>query len=241
MNPVALVTGATSDLGQEVAKQLQARGINTIMASKDEQQGIDAANQIRQQGLDVFFQPLDVVSRLSIEALKTYVMHQFGRLDIIVNAEEIFEDLNLISTPTAGAPFGVTEEQYFERTMDVNLYGPLRLADTFTPMMKEAQFGRIVHVSSDLAELNNMEAGYPAYRLSKAALNGLTRTLAAELRQFPNIKVNSALVDWREPELADQPKKELKPEQVMNVVWLATLPQNGPTGGFFRNMQQVPW
>lgn len=241
MQPVALVTGASRGLGSDVCRELQKIGIVTVLTSLNEEEGLDAAARLREEQLDVFYQQLDVASWVSIEATKQYIQREFGRLDILINNPEIPKDQGLGGNPTPEAPFGVKADEIFRRTMDVNLYGVVRMCDMFAPMMKEQEFGRIVNVVCDLGELENTVSGYSAYPISQVAINGLTRTLAAELRDFPNIRVNSARGSWRDSNKMEEEDPSIPIKDVKNILWLATLPPTGPTGGFFRDGQPLPW
>ena len=124
--------------------------------------------------------------------------------------------------------------------METNVFGPVQLCLALVPMMKVNNYGRLVNVSSGMGQLSDMNGGYPGYRISKTALNALTRILADELRDA-NILVNSVCPGWVKTDMGG-PDAPRTPNQGANtIVWLATLPDGGPTGGFFRDRQQIDW
>ena len=125
-------------------------------------------------------------------------------------------------------------------TIETNLYGTLRVTQTVLPLMRKHGYGRIVNMSSGLGQLCDMHAGTPAYRISKTALNAVTRILADEL-QGTNIKVNSMCPGWVRTDLGGPNATRSVEEGAATAVWLATLPDDGPSGGFFRDREAIPW
>lgn len=237
---VALVTGANRGIGFEIAGQLALKGLTVIIGARDEQEGVGAQKQLVDKGLDVHFNQLDVADTISIMAAISRIEDTFRRLDILVNNAGIMID----------AETGILElpMTLLQNTLDTNAFGPLLLSQGCVPIMKKHQYGRIVNISSTLGALtdivnpesDHIELRSPAYRLSKTVLNGITALLAKELRDT-NILVNAVCPGWVRTDLGG-PQAPVSTEQAAETpVWLATLPDNGPTGGFFRERQPIPW
>lgn len=236
---VAVVTGANRGIGFETCRQLAKQGVQVILTSRDEAKGKAAAENLQAEGLDVKFYPLDVTSTDSIEHLAEFIRNEFGKLDILVNNAGILLD-----------PLGQQEENALHakidtirETMQTNVYGPLLLCQALIPLMKEQNYGRIVNVSSGIGQLSGMEkmsASYPGYRISKAGLNVVTRMLANELRDT-NILVNSVCPGWVKTDMGGPNAMRTVEQGADTIVWLATLPDDGPTNGFFRDRQLIDW
>jgi NAD(P)-dependent dehydrogenase (short-subunit alcohol dehydrogenase family) len=238
---VALVTGSNRGLGFETVIQLARKGLKVILTSRDEPRGQEAARRARAEvGEDLIaFHQLDVTDLGSVDRLDRHVRSEFGRLDALVNNAGVFLDGG---DPDWDRAEGVTcaRIETLRRTMEANVYGPLRIIRTFMPLMKKRGYGRIVNVSSGMGQLSEMKGGYPAYRISKTALNALTRIVSEEL-QGTGILINSACPGWVRTDMGG-PQGERTPAQGADtVVWLATLPDDGPTGGFFRDRKPIPW
>jgi len=237
---VALVTGANRGIGFEIARQLAAKAITVFIAARDQNRGLKAREKLRRHGFDVHFILLDVTDPMSIQAAVGRIKDEFERLDILVNNAGI-----MIDSHTHISELDVT---IFQNTLETNVFGPLLLSQACISLMKTNNYGRIVNISSTLGSLTDIaspaspyaEVRSPAYRLSKTILNGITVMLAAELRGS-NILVNSACPGWVRTDLGGS-RAPLSPEQGADTpVWLATLPNGGPTGGFFRDRQPIPW
>ena len=225
---VALVSGANRGIGREVVRQLAERNIITILGSRDEEKGRAAA-----EGLgDVRVRRLDVTDEKGIQTLAREVEEEFGRLDILVNNAGISIDRGQRGV---NADLDVVRE-----TLEMNLFGAWRLCEAFVPLMQRNRYDRIVNISSGMGALNDMGGGSPAYRASKTALNALTRILAAELRGW-GILVNSVCPGWVRTYRGGSGASRSVQEGADTPVWAATLPNNGPTGGFFRNRRLISW
>ncbi|MBD2541729.1 SDR family oxidoreductase [Coleofasciculus sp. FACHB-SPT36] len=236
MKKVAIVTGANRGLGFETCRQLAKRDIQVILTSRDEAKGKAAVEKLQAEGLEVVSHPLDVTSAESIEHLAQFIRNQFGRLDILVNNAGIARD-------PLGDPEGSifnTEVSTIRETMETNLHGPLMLCQALIPLMKEHQYGRVVNVSSGAGQLSDMNTGFPAYRISKTALNALTRIFANEL-EGTNILVNSVCPGWVRTDMGGPNATRSVEQGVDTIMWLATLPDDGPTSGFFRDRQPIDW
>lgn len=233
---IAVVTGGNRGLGFETCRQLASLGVQVVLTSRDESKGAEAANQLRSQGLEVVYHPLDVTNPKTIELLHQFLRQEFGRLDVLVNNAGIFPDT---ADSDNTSVFNV-KVNTLQTAMDTNVYGPLQLCQALITLIKEHDYGRIVNVSSGMGQLSEMSGSYPAYRLSKTSLNALTRIIADELKGT-NILINSVCPGWVKTDMGG-PGAPRTPEQgAETIVWLATLPDGGPTGGFFRDKQPIPW
>ncbi len=235
MNPsrIAVVTGANRGLGREIARQLLGRGLQVVLTARDPDQGEAAAARLRGDGLAPRFHPLDVTDDASVAALRDWLEHSFRRLDVLVNNAGVMLD-------TDGRRIAELPLDTLGRTLETNLYGPLRVTQALLPLMGRHGYGRIVNMASSLGQLADMGWGTPAYRISKTALNALTRILAAELAGT-NIKVNSLCPGWVRTDMGGPNATRTVEEGADTAVWLATLPDDGPSGGFFRDRAPIPW
>ncbi|MDP9409361.1 MAG: SDR family oxidoreductase [Actinomycetota bacterium] len=226
---VALVSGGNRGLGLEVCRQLAGRGLTVIMGSRDEERGRSAA-----EGLpgNVVVRRLDVADEKSIDRLASSVESELGRLDVLVNNAAISNDEGQRGVD---ADLGRVRE-----ALEANLFGAWRLCEVAIPLMQRGGYGRIVNVSTGLAALEDMRGGSPGYRISKTSLNALTRILASELRGT-GILVNAVDPGWVQTDMGGSRAPRPVEEGAENIVWAATLPNNGPTGGFFRDRRPVPW
>ncbi len=230
---IAVVTGANRGLGLEISRQLAVRGVHVVMTARDPHKGMAASEGLHRQGLSVAFLPLDVTVQESVDTLARALEQRFDGLDILVNNAGILPE-------GRGAQALTLDLGVFRQAFETNTLGPLRLCQALVPLMKKRGGGRIVNVSSGLGQLAEMGAGTPAYRVSKTALNALTRILAAELAG-EGIKVNAACPGWVRTDMGGPNATRSVEEGADTPVWLALLPDDGPTGGFFRDRQPIPW
>ncbi len=232
MKRIAVVSGANRGIGFEICRQLAGCELTVILTARDEAKGRAASETLRQAGLDVLFHQLDVADVASIERLAKYLEAEFGRWDVLVNNAGVLIDRKKTAANV--------DLDTFRKTMEVDLYGAMLLSQAALPLMRKHGYGRIVNVSSDLASLHHMSAGYPAYRVAKAALNAFTRVMAAELAGT-NILVNAATPGLVRTAMGGPNAPSSVEEGADTAVWLATLPDGGPTGGFFRDRKPARW
>lgn len=229
---VALVTGANRGIGLEVCRQLARQGFAVILGARDLKKGTAAAAALTGEGLNIFPRRLDVNAQESIEELKLWTEERFHKLDVLVNNAAILYD----SWQRArDADLEVVREAF-----ETNTLGAWRMCAAFAPLLKGSGHGRIVNVSSESGSLAGMQGGTPAYSVSKAALNALTRMFADELRA-ERVLVNSVCPGWVATEMGGRDAPRTVEEGARSVVWAATLPETGPTGGFFRDGEPLPW
>ena len=234
---IAVVTGASRGLGYETCRQLARRGLRVILTSRDPAKGEAAVEALLQEGLHVTFHRLNVTEEDDIQSLAGFINREFGRLDVLVNNAGVFLDPIATGNPADSSIFNADTETV-RRTMETNVYGPLRLCQVLIPLMHD--HGRIVNLSSGMGQLAEMNGCCPGYRISKVSLNALTRMLADEL-QGSGIKVNSLCPGWVRTDMGGPDATRSVEEGAETIVWLATLPDDGPSGGFFRDMLPIPW
>lgn len=229
---IALVTGGNRGIGLEVCRQLAQLGIKVVLGSRDLDKGVAASGQLIAAGLPVAARHLDVANGQSIRECMNWVRKEVGRLDILINNAGI-----MVEEEDADP---VEELEIVRDTMQTNVYGALLLSRLAVPIMKSRRYGRIVNLSSGMGSLNEMGAGYIAYRLSKAGINVVTKVLAAESEGM-GILVNSVDPGWVQTAMGGRGASRTVEKGAESVVWLATLPESGPTGGFFRDRKAIPW
>lgn len=240
---IALVTGANKGLGFETSRQLAQLGITVIMGCRNEARGRTAARRLRQEGFDAEFVRLDVTKPDQIRQVEKYIGKKFGRLDILVNNAGMAhkeEPLFMNSTETVSP-------KALRRVFDVNFFGLVALTQTLLPLIKKSSSGRVVNVSSILGSLSMQSDGGEmseikpfAYDASKTAVNAFTIHLAEALKDT-NIKVNSAHPGWVKTDMGG-PDAPMSPEEgAKTAVRLATLSDDGPTGKFFHEGEELPW
>jgi NAD(P)-dependent dehydrogenase (short-subunit alcohol dehydrogenase family) len=230
---IALVTGGNRGLGYETCRQLAQLGLTVLLGARDLTKGKSAAYQLNEkEGLDVMFYQLDVSDTNSISNVVREIDQRFGCLDVLINNAAILYDT---WQNTVDADLEVVND-----ALRTNLFGPWRLSQAFIPMMKANKYGRIVNVSSLGGSLQYTNyGGTPAYSISKAALNMLTRKLAAELVNT-GILVNSVDPGWVATDMGGHGGRPVQ-EGAKGIVWAAILPDDGPSGGFFYDGKAVPW
>jgi NAD(P)-dependent dehydrogenase (short-subunit alcohol dehydrogenase family) len=225
---VALVTGANRGIGLEVCRQLAAEGFAVVLGSRDAAKGEAAAAVL---GESVVALQLDVADDESVGTAAAAVDERFGRLDVLVNNAAILYD-------TSNHAIDVDLDEV-RRGYETNLLGPWRMTQAFLPLLRRGESARIVNVSSESGSLASMGGGTPIYSTSKAALNALTRILAAELRP-DGILVNAICPGWTATDMGGPGGRDVA-DGAASVVWAATLRDDGPTGGFYRDGEPRPW
>ncbi|CDX27819.1 putative short chain oxidoreductase [Mesorhizobium plurifarium] len=225
---VALVTGGNRGIGLETARQLAELDFSVLVGVRDLAKGEAAAKTL---GGKVEAIELDVAAPEAAARAAAEVERRFGRLDILVNNAAIHYD------PSARAlePDWTVIREAFE----TNVFGAWRVAVAFAPLLRASGRGRLVNVSSEGGSLASMGAGAPAYSASKVTLNALTRILAAELHGA-GVLVNSICPGWVATDMGGPGGRPVA-QGAAGIVWAATLPDDGPTGGFFRDGKKLPW
>lgn len=228
MSMIALVTGANRGLGRETARQLVAAGHTVLVGARSEAAAAETAAALGERAVPL---RLDVTGITDIEHAAAEIGRRFGHLDVLVNNAAIHYDTwQRVDT----ADLAVVRE-----AAETNVFGPWQLTKTLLPLLRRGSRQRIVNVSSEAGSLASMGGGTPAYSLSKAALNALTLMFAAELRS-EGILVNAVCPGWVATDMGGPGGRPVR-DGAAGIVWAATLPDDGPTGGFFRDGQPVPW
>jgi NAD(P)-dependent dehydrogenase (short-subunit alcohol dehydrogenase family) len=223
---VAVVTGANRGIGLEVCRQLADRGYEVVLGARDPDKGARAAAE-----LGVNSCHLDVADDESVSAAAGWVEDRLGRCDVLINNAAILYD--------TWARASGADLHEVRSALETNLLGAWRTTLAFLPMLRRSPHPRIVNVSSESGSLAGMSAGTPAYSVSKAALNALTRVLSAELRA-DHILVNAICPGWTATDMGGRGGRSVH-DGAASVSWAAMLPDDGPTGGFFRDGRRLPW
>jgi NAD(P)-dependent dehydrogenase (short-subunit alcohol dehydrogenase family) len=246
---IALITGANRGLGLETARGLGKFGITVILGSRDLAKGQAAAAKLKQEGIhDAEAVQLDVVNREHHHQVAEFLQKRFGRLDILVNNAGIMVDGAEFGSPEGFNTVTTVTEKILQDTFNANVFSVVALTQALLPLIKASPAGRIVNLSSILGSLTlHADPKSPIYRskafaydASKTALNAFTVHLAAELRNTP-IKVNSAHPGWVKTDMGGPGAMLEISEGGKTSVQLATLPDDGPTGGFFHMGKPLPW
>jgi len=240
--PVAVVTGGNRGVGLEVCRRLGNLGYAVVLGSRDLRRAEVAAKEIDPEGERITPCHIEVDNSVNVDALGKWVKERFGRVDAIVN--------NASTAPDLWAMAGNTDLSPVAEALDVNLFGAWRVTQALLPLLRSSPRPRVVNVSSEAGSIARMAGGRPAYSLSKAALNALTRMLAAELYR-DGILVNAVCPGWTAQDstssvgaaaaAAGTTAGRTPAQGAASVVWAVTIPNGGPTGTFTRDGREIPW
>lgn len=238
---IALITGANKGIGFETAKQLGRQGITVLLGARDEKRGGEAAAALKGENIDARFVRIDVVDPASIAAAAEQVGREFGRLDILVNNAGVM-------VGAGDGPASTTSDDVLRRTFEANFFGLAAVTRSFLPLLRKSRAGRIVNLSSILGSIaehadpnsgiHNMKV--TAYDCTKAAVNMYTNHLAHELKGT-KVKVNAAHPGWVKTDMGGERAPMELADGAKTSVWLATLPDDGPSGGFFHMQVHMRW
>jgi NAD(P)-dependent dehydrogenase (short-subunit alcohol dehydrogenase family) len=240
---VALVTGGNKGIGLVTVKELAALGYTVLLGARDQKKGEEAAASVPKGNGEVRAVAIDVDNYAHHKALRELIEKDYGKLDVLINNAGIMIDDRSKGNTTTTVPIAD-----IRKTIETNVYAPIALTQELLPLIRKSPAGRIVNLSSILASLTlHATKGSPiysaktfAYDMSKAALNSFTIHLAAELADTP-IKVNSAHPGWVKTDMGGKNAPMKLEDGAKTSVWLATLPPDGPTGGFFHERETLPW
>ncbi|HET7618644.1 MAG TPA: SDR family NAD(P)-dependent oxidoreductase [Gemmatimonadaceae bacterium] len=229
---IALVTGANRGMGLETARQLLRRGLRVVLTGRDEDATERARLALGDPGRDAISVRMDVTDAASIDAAKRSIERQLGPVDVVVNNAAVLlnEHDEVLSIPL----------EAFRTTLDTNLLGAIEVCRAFVPSMIDRGYGRVVNVSSGAGQMSRLSTYAPAYSISKVALNAFTRILADTYRES-GILVNAVDPGWVRTDMGGSGAPRSIERGVETTVWLATLDDDGPTGGFFKDRRQIEW
>jgi NAD(P)-dependent dehydrogenase (short-subunit alcohol dehydrogenase family) len=230
MTRVVLVTGANRGIGRELARQLALRGDVVVLTARDLGKAERAAAALPGRER-VLARRLDVTDRASIEQVAADLDRRYGRLDVLVNNAAVHYD--------TWQRAGTADLRVVREALEVNLLGAWQTTLTVLPLLRASGHGRIVKVSSEAGSLASMNGGTPAYNVSKASLNALTRMLASDLRR-DQILVNAVCPGWVATDMGGPGGRPVA-EGAASVLWAVDLPDDGPTGGFYRDGRPLAW
>ncbi len=229
---VALVTGANRGIGYELVKLLSMKGFKVLLGSRDPEKGAKAAQMLKESGVDVSFVIIDVDNRDSIRQAAILVKEKFERLDVLINNAGVYLDEN--------KNFLTTDPSVVEKTMLTNFFGVYYMMHYFIPFMEMQGFGRVINVSSEYGMMSQMSSqGAGAYKLSKFALNGLTRVAAADMNG--DIKINAVDPGWVSTDMGGPFAPRTPSQAAESILWLATIGPDVPNGCFFRDGKRMDW
>lgn len=231
---ITVITGASRGLGRAAARHLATVEGHLVVATGRNVEELETLrSKLQLAGHTVECHRLDVTDDPSVAALRDWLKERFGRVDVLINNAGIGIDpfsMSLLELPL----------DTLRTTLETNLFGVLRVTQALLPLMRASRAGRVVNVSSGMGQLSDMGSGAPAYRISKTALNAVTRILAVETTGSA-IKVNSVCPGWCRTDMGGPEAPRSPEEGIDTIVWLATLPDDGPSGGFFRDRKPIPW
>jgi NAD(P)-dependent dehydrogenase (short-subunit alcohol dehydrogenase family) len=232
MKRIILITGSNRGLGNATGLKLCELGHEVIFTSRNLKSLDETKAKVHDKGYTAGFYELDVKDKKSIQNLKTEIEKKYDHLDTLINNAGILNDRNDSILDV--------DQTLVKDTMNTNLYSPLFMIQNFKDLIKKSTNGIIVNISSVLGQLENMTTGMPSYRISKCALNAITKVASEELKAF-NVKVNSIHPGWVRTDMGGSEASLSIDESVPGLVWAATLDQDGPTGKFFFNQKEIPW
>ena len=234
---IAVVTGANRGLGLEIARQLASRGLHVILTARNPRSGADALRRLQAEKLPAELRKLDVNSSEDAQALAQYIKESHGHVDALVNNAGILTENTRASGAPASHPLSVSSVTLMEH-FNTNTLGAVRLIQALAPLMPDG--ARIVNVSTGMAALANMNGGYLGYRLSKTALNAVTRVFSQEL-SARRIAVNSVDPGWVKTDMGGAGASRSVEKGAETIVWLASAPEATESGFFWRDKKKIAW
>ncbi len=231
MDRIALVTGANRGIGYEIARQLGESGFHVLVGARNSDAGKQAAGSLQKGGASADFVEIDVSDRASIQKAAKTVAATLGHLDVLVNNAGIMDKAKSI--------VDVDGDTLLD-TLTTNTLGPLRVTQAFLPLLLKSSHASVINMSSGLGQLSDMEDDYPAYSISKTALNAVTRQFAAALRD-KRITVNSVCPGWVRTDMGGANAPRTVEQGADTVTWLATEAPRDLAGQFLRDRKAIAW
>lgn len=236
MKKNAIVTGASRGLGYAASEALAQRGFKVIMAMRNPEKYQKQINALKMKDLDVVPMKLDMAQEKSISDFFENFRKEYGYVDVLVNNAGIFID----NEDGGNTSVFKTKTATVQKTFTTNTLGPFLLTQKIFPLMKQEGYGRVVNVSTGMGQLHNMDGNYAAYRLSKTALNVVTKVFAAECGGA-DLLVNSICPGWVRTDMGGPQAARSIEQGIRGILWAATLPQGAVNGGFFRDGEALEW
>lgn len=244
---IALVTGANRGIGQETSRQLARLGFHVLITSRELGKAELTATAFRMGGLSVEPLKLDVTDVESVRQAFAFIESQYGRIDVVINNAGISADVDGFYEP----PEAVGNIRYGHTILDIpqdklissfttNAVGAILVSQVSIPIMRKNHYGRIVNVSSQMGQFENIGTDWPAYRISKQALNVATVILAKEV-EGDNILVNGVSPGWVKTDMGGPRAPRTVEQGAATIIWAATLPNGGPNGRFFKDRHEISW
>lgn len=234
---IALVTGANRGLGKEVARQLAELGARVVLTARDPERCERAATELRSRDLEVHAHPLDVTRADEVDAIATWIESKLGAVDVLINNAAVYLDDPRRST---NAQPTEPDAELLRSTLEVNVIGPFRLIRRFLPSMKRRNYGRVVNVSSGMGRTVELDSDAQCYRLSKSALNAMTRMVALEVEQY-DIRVNAVCPGWLRTRMGGESAPRDVQMGAHGVVIAASIPAGGLNGWLLRDGERFGW
>jgi len=229
---LAAVTGGNRGIGLQICRDLAREGFDVILTARGVKKGLDAVEKLKDEGLDVKFHQLDIIDSYGIENFYTALLNDYGKLDVLINNAAILPE------PKSN---GLSAElREIKDTIEANVYGAIVLCQKFIPLMIKNNYGRIINISSGMGQLSDMGGGYIAYRVSKTALNAVTRIFAAETSGY-DIQINCVDPGWVKTDMGGPGASSTPEEGADTPVWLSSRPKGEPSGKFFKKRKIIDW
>ncbi len=236
---VALVTGANRGLGLGCATKLAEMGYQVCLVGRKANELEKITSDLKAKGYKAGFLLADVSKEDEIKKLKSAFDKNYSHLDILINNAGVFSETMDFSKPELVLA-SLVDSKILKETFETNTLSAYRMIQAFLPLFKKQGSGKIVNVSSGLGQLSEMDANWPAYRISKTALNAVTKIFAAEVKDT-KIKINSVCPGWVKTDMGGAGATRELEEGVNSILWPALIDDNGPTGGFFRDGKAISW
>lgn len=230
---IALVTGAKRGLGFATSERLAEKGYTVVMVGRGIRDIESASQKLKDKKLNVLAFDCDTTKEKDVAKLAIWIAEKFGKLDVLVNNAGVFPE------EMGSSDVFKTDIALVARTFETNTLGTMMVTNALADLLKKSGDARVVNVSSGMGQLSEMNGSYPAYRLSKTAMNALTRIYAEDFGD--SVKVNSVCPGWVRTEMGGAGADRSIEEGIAGIIWAATLPANGPTGGFFRDGERLDW
>ena len=231
-SPVAVVTGGNRGIGYGICKELSKVGCRVVLTSRDEEHGKQAVAKLGADKKNIVYHKLEVTDSKDIETLRDWILKMYGRVDILINNAGVYLD--------EGTSVFKVDEKIVKETLDVNFYGAFNICRALVSIMRQNGYGRIVNISSGYGAMSEMAGYHAAYRISKAALNALTLIMADELRDG-DIKVNAVCPGWVNTDMGGRMAPVSAEKAAKDIVYVALMDEEGPTGSFFRHKKPIEW